>query len=77
MTIGDMEVRLREEFPDKYVSFSVDVNKYSSNRAVTTIQIYEPNVGFIEAQDFETCVCLLKAKLYPPPAGKTFNVEFA
>ena len=78
MTIGAMGARLKEEFPGKYVSFAIEVNWHGtySKELETEVKIYEPSVGFIEAQDFETCLQLMKDKLYHRPADKTFDVDF-
>ena len=81
MKIGEMGARLKEEFPGKYISFAIEVDYHGTFDAdkdpEVEVKIYEPSVGFIEAPDFETCVRLLKDRLYSLPADKTLDVDFA
>lgn len=76
MKINGIAARLKEEFPDRYVSFSIEVDSFGGGRVETAIKIYTPKTSHIECLDIEDGIRRLKERLGPTEVPGDLEIEF-
>lgn len=77
MKLIDMQKILRDEFPGRFVSFEINVNKYADGSSEVKVSIYDGELhAFFKGKDFNDCVRILKAIVSKTPAEKTKEIEF-
>lgn len=75
MKVGDIGRILQREFPGRFVSFTVNVDKHSSGSVETSIELYDSVIGFVKGPDFETCFQRLRDMIYPETIVADFSIE--
>ena len=65
--------RLKEEWPDAYTTFAVNVDSHTKTSPKVRMQLYHEKAGWCEGRTFEECIEKVKAALAPktPPPDET------